>query len=254
MKAAIIGYGRMGREIGKILAERGHETVLTINTDNAADLNAENLRQVDIAFEFTSPATAYANVRKCIECGTAVVCGSTGWNNGLGEIRELCRSLGGSFFYSSNYSIGVNVMFHLNRELSRLMNQFPGYNVSIEETHHVHKLDSPSGTAVTLAEDIIAAGGVKKLWVNHHTNSIDEIGIRSFREGEVSGIHKIIYESENDVLSVTICAKSRRGLAFGAVLAGEFLYPIFRRSDLKNNIFHKASPAIRAFSANHPLN
>ncbi|MCU0630135.1 MAG: 4-hydroxy-tetrahydrodipicolinate reductase [Methanoregulaceae archaeon] len=223
MKAAIIGYGKMGREIEKILVERGHETVLTVNTDNAADLNAGNLRQADVAFEFTSPATAYANVRKCLECGTAVVCGSTGWNEHLGEVRELCNSFGGSFFYSSNYSIGVNVMFHLNRELARIMNQFPEYNVSIEETHHKHKLDSPSGTAVTLAEDIIASCGTKKLWVNRYTDSVEEIGIRSFREGEVPGTHKIIYESENDLLSVTICAKSRRGLAFGAVLAGEFL-------------------------------
>ena len=223
MKAAIIGYGKMGREIGKILVERGHETVLTVNTDNAADLTAGNLRQVDVAFEFTSPATAYTNVRKCIECGTAVVCGSTGWNDRIDEVRELCKSLGGSFFYSSNYSIGVNVIFRLNKELARIMNNFPEYNVSIEETHHMHKLDSPSGTAVTLAEDIIAGGGAKKLWVNHHTDLVDELGIRSFREGEVPGIHKIIYESENDMLSVTICAKSRRGLAFGAVLAGEFL-------------------------------
>ena len=224
MKAAIIGYGKMGREIEKILGERGHETVLTITKDNVADLNAGNLRQVDVAFEFTSPDTVYANVRKCIECGTAVVCGSTGWNKHLGEVRELCNSHGGSFFYSSNYSIGVNIMFHLNKELARIMNQFPDYNVSIEETHHRHKLDSPSGTAITLAEDIIASRGTKKLWLNRYTDSVEEIGISSFREGEVPGIHKIIYESENDVLSVTICAKSRRGLAFGAVLAGEFLY------------------------------
>ena len=149
MKAAIIGYGKMGREIEKILIERGHQVALIIDINNAKDLNAENLSQVDVAIEFTTPSTAYDNIRKCLECGAAVVSGTTGWTSRLQELKELCNEKGGAMFYASNYSLGVNLMFRLNRELARLMNRVSGYNVAIEETHHTEKKDSPSGTAVT---------------------------------------------------------------------------------------------------------
>ncbi len=223
MKAAIIGYGKMGREIEKVLIERGHEVTLKIDIDNSADLNEQNLKDIDVAIEFTSPATAYANVRKCLECGTAVVCGSTGWNDGVQELKEYCRANGGAFFYSSNYSVGMNVMFKLNKILAAIMNSQPEYNVSMEETHHIHKLDSPSGTAVTLAEGIMESVERKTSWVNQATDKADEIGIISYREGEVPGIHTVIYDSEADTLELKHSAKSRRGLVLGAVLAAEFL-------------------------------
>ncbi|MBQ1964971.1 MAG: 4-hydroxy-tetrahydrodipicolinate reductase, partial [Tidjanibacter sp.] len=155
MKVAIIGYGKMGHEIEKVLAERGHNVVLTIDINNAEEMMvAENLRKADVAIEFTSPATAYDNIRRCIEAGVPVLSGSTGWTERKAEIDELCRQKGGAFFYSSNYSLGVNVMFRLNRWLAKVMAGLPQYQVKIEETHHIHKLDAPSGTAATLAAEM----------------------------------------------------------------------------------------------------
>lgn len=223
MKAAIIGYGKMGREIEKILIQRGHEVTLIIDIDNAGDLNAENLSGVDVAIEFTTPTTAYENIRKCLECGVAVVSGTTGWTSRLGELQELCKEKGGAMFYASNYSLGVNLMFRLNRELARLMSRFSGYNVAIEETHHTEKKDSPSGTAVTLAEDIIERLDSKQGWVNEPTEQADMIGITSYRVGMTPGDHSVTYTSEDDVLQISHSIKNRRTLALGAVVAAEFL-------------------------------
>ena len=177
MKAAIIGYGKMGHEIEKILVDRGHEVALIIDLNNAADLNAENLAGVDVAIEFTTPATAYDNIRTCLECGTAIVSGTTGWTSRLEELQTLCKEKGGAMFYASNYSLGVNLMFRLNRELARLMNRFSGYKLTMSETHHTEKKDSPSGTAVTLAEDAIARLDDKTGWVNEPTDDPTLIGI-----------------------------------------------------------------------------
>ena len=210
MKAAIIGYGKMGREIEKILKQRGHEVGLIIDVDNAADLTAENLAKVDVAIEFTTPSTAYGNIRKCLECGAA-------------ELQELCKQTGGAMFYASNYSLGVNLMFRLNRELAQMMNRFKGYEVSITETHHTEKKDSPSGTAVTLAEDIIARLDGKNGWVNEPTSAKDKVGIESFRVGMTPGDHSVTYTSEDDVLEIRHSIKNRRTLALGAVVAAEFL-------------------------------
>lgn len=223
MKAAIIGYGKMGREIEKILIERGHQVALIIDINNAEDLNAENLSQVDVAIEFTTPSTAYDNIRKCLECGAAVVSGTTGWTSRLQELKDLCKEKGGAMFYASNYSLGVNLMFRLNRELARLMNRVSGYNVAIEETHHTEKKDSPSGTAVTLAEDIIERIDAKKEWVNEPTSDQDKIGITSYRVGMTPGDHSVTYTSEDDVLQISHSIKNRRTLALGAVVAAEFL-------------------------------
>lgn len=223
MKAAIIGYGKMGREIEKILTERGHEVALVIDINNAEDLNAENLSRVDVAIEFTTPSTAYNNIRKCLECGAAIVSGTTGWTSRLGELKELCAEKGGAMFYASNYSLGVNLMFRLNRELARLMSRVKGYNVAIEETHHTEKKDSPSGTAVTLAEDIIERIDSKKEWVNEPTNDDEKIGITSYRIGMTPGDHSVTYTSEDDVLQISHSIKNRRTLALGAVVAAEFL-------------------------------
>ena len=223
MKAAIIGYGKMGREIEKILLERGHEVVLVIDAENAAELDASHLAGADVALEFTTPATAYDNIRRCIECRVPVVSGTTGWTARLGELIDYCRERGGALFYASNYSLGVNLMFRLNRQLAALVNRVGGYEVSIEEVHHTQKKDAPSGTAITLAEGIIAELASKRGWVNDAPAAADQIEIHSVREGMTPGIHTVTYESEDDVLEIRHTIKNRRTLALGAVVAAEFL-------------------------------
>lgn len=216
MNVAIIGYGKMGKEIEKVLVERGHKVVLTIDVDNSYLLDCkENMKGVDVAIEFTSPATAYDNIKRCLMCGIPTLSGSTGWIERKKEIDTLCGNLDGAFFYSSNYSLGVNVLFRLNRWLAKVMAQLPQYEVKIEETHHIHKLDAPSGTAWTLATEMESASDGKL--------HVERGDIISYREGEVPGIHTVTYESEEDTLSISHSAKSRRGLALGAVLAAEWL-------------------------------
>ena len=216
MKVAIIGYGKMGHEIEKVLIERGHEVALRIDVDNREELmTPEKMAGVDVAIEFTSPATAFGNITRCLEMGVPVLSGSTGWLERKAEVDALCKELGGAFFYSSNYSLGVNILFRLNRWLASVMAPMEQYGVKIEETHHIHKLDAPSGTAATLAEEMAVASEGRKV--------VAKEDIISYREGEVAGIHTITYDSEEDTLVVSHSAKSRRGLALGAVLAAEWL-------------------------------
>ena len=236
MKAAIIGYGKMGREIERILIERGHEVTLKIDVDNAHELTAENLANVDVALEFTTPSTAEANIRRCLECGGAVVSGTTGWTEHLPEMENLCRERGGALFYASNFCLGVNLMFRLNRRLAEMMNPFDNYEVSISETHHIHKKDAPSGTAITIAEGIIEGLDRKNGWVNTPTTDDGSlIAVESLREGEVPGIHTVVYESEDDRLEIRHTIKNRRTLAMGAVVAAEFLcgkHGVYNMNDL----------------------
>ncbi len=216
MKVAIIGYGKMGHEIEKVLLERGHEVALRIDVENRdRDMVPERFEDIDVAIEFTSPATAYDNIRQCLLMGVPVLSGSTGWLEHKAEVDALCRQQGGACFYSSNYSLGVNVLFRLNRWLAKVMAPMEQYDVKIEETHHIHKLDAPSGTAATLAEEMAVASKGHKV--------VAKEDIISYREGEVPGIHTITYDSEEDTLTVSHSAKSRRGLALGAVLAAEWL-------------------------------
>ena len=238
MKAAIIGYGKMGREIERILLERGHEVALVVDAENAADLDAAHLAGIDVAIEFTAPDTAYANIRTCIEAGTPVVSGTTGWTDRLPELQVLCRERGGAMFYASNYCLGVNLLFRLNRELAAMIERLHApYDARIEEVHHTQKKDAPSGTAITLAEGTIGSLSTKSGWVNHApgiecaANRVDdpaeaapdELVIRSVREGAVPGIHTVSYESEDDLLELRHTIKNRRTLAMGAVVAAEFL-------------------------------
>ena len=223
MKAAIIGYGKMGREIERILTERGHEAALIIDTDNAHELDAAHLAGIDVALEFTTPETAYRNIRTCIECGVAAVSGTTGWTDRLGELQELCRERGGALFYASNYCLGVNLMFRLNRQLAEMIGRVGGYGVRIEEVHHTQKKDAPSGTAITLAEEIIDRIGTKERWVNRPAADPSELAIASIREGTVPGIHTVTYTSADDVLTLRHEILNRRTLALGAVIAAEFL-------------------------------
>lgn len=237
MKAAIIGYGKMGREIEKILLERGHDVALVIDTDNASDLDAAHLADVDVALEFTMPTTAYGNIRTCIEHATPVVSGTTGWTDRLPELQALCREKGGALFYASNYCLGVNLMFRLNRRLAEMVGRVGDYDVRIEEVHHTQKKDAPSGTAITLAEGVIEGMPGKRSWVNcapgieHAANRVgspaeatpEQVVIGSVREGAVPGIHTVTYESEDDILELKHTIKNRRTLAMGAVIAAEFL-------------------------------
>ena len=227
----------MGREIEHILVERGHDVALVIDVDNAAELDAAHLKGIDVAIEFTTPATAYGNIRTCLECGVAVVSGTTGWTERLPELQSLCRERGGALFYASNYCLGVNLMFRLNRRLAAMIDRVGGYGVRIEEVHHTQKKDAPSGTAITLAEGIIENLSSKSGWVNfapgiehaaHRVERSEEtpadcIEIRSVREGAVPGIHTVSYESEDDILELRHTIKNRRTLAQGAVVAAEFL-------------------------------
>ena len=235
MKTALIGYGKMGREIEKILIARGHTATLIIDQDNTADLNAENLRNVEVAIEFSTPATAFANIASCLEAGVPVVCGTTGWLDRFDEAKKLCEDRQGTFFYASNYSIGVNMFFEINRRLARLMNRFDEYDVTVEETHHVQKKDAPSGTAITLAEDILDRVDRKQRWTGGTTVVPGELEIASVRRGTVPGIHTVTYESEADTIVLTHNAKNRKGFAAGAVLAAEFIIGkkgIFTMEDL----------------------
>lgn len=223
MKAAIIGYGKMGREIETILKQRGHSVDLIIDKDNAADLNVENLANIDVVLEFTMPETAYDNIRTCIEAKTAVVSGTTGWTTRLDELKKLTVDNGSALFYASNFSLGVNLMFRLNSVLAAMMNNVDGYQVTIDETHHTQKKDAPSGTAISLAEQVIEQLGGKDSWVNDVPAADREVEIHSFRVGDAPGIHSVIYEAVDDVLELKHTIKSRRTLALGAVIAAEYI-------------------------------
>ena len=223
MKCAIIGHGKMGREIERILAERGHSVEFVIDEANAEELTVENIARVDVCFEFTTPDTAAANVEKVLSAGGRVVCGTTGWLKELPAMEALAEQKGGALFYASNFSIGVNVMFRLNRRLAELMNPHKEYDVRIEETHHMWKKDAPSGTAITLAEGIIENLERKSEWVNVATDKGEQLFIESHREGMVPGIHTITYAATDDVLTLKHSIINRRALALGAVVAGEYL-------------------------------
>lgn len=235
MKIALIGYGKMGKEIEKIAIARGHEIVSIIDIDNQEDFGSEAFRSADVAIEFTNPMVAYDNYMKAFAAGVKLVSGSTGWMDKHGEeVKKLCTTGGKTLFWSSNFSLGVAIFSAVNKYLARIMNNFPDYEVSMTEVHHVHKLDAPSGTAITLAEGIVENLCRKNQWVKGTLTAsdgtvsgttecaADEFPVSSIREGEVPGIHTIRYESDADSISITHDAKNRRGFALGAVLAAEY--------------------------------
>ncbi len=222
MNIALIGYGKMGKEIEKIAVSRGHQIKLVIDIDNQHELTAENLKKCDVAIEFTIPHNAVKNYQVCFEAGIPVVSGTTGWLDKKEEVLKMCTEKNGTFFYGSNFSVGVNLFFALNRKLAELMAPYKEYDVEMTEVHHIHKLDAPSGTAISLAEDILKLFPGKTTWVNDKVPAENELNIKSEREGEVPGIHTIKYESDVDFIEITHSTKSRKGLAFGAVLAAEY--------------------------------
>ena len=219
---ALIGYGKMGKTIEQIAIQRGHQIVSIIDINNAEDIYSEAFKSADAAIEFTTPATAFNNYMKCFEVGVPVVSGTTGWLDRIGEIKEKCEKEGKTFFYASNFSIGVNIFFAMNKYLAKIMNNFPSYDVKMTEVHHIHKLDAPSGTAITLAEGILENIDRKDRWTLENAESATDLPIHAIREGEVPGIHEITYESDVDTISIKHDAKSRAGFALGAVIAAEF--------------------------------
>lgn len=223
MKIALLGYGKMGKAIEVIALERGHEVVLRVDVSNAEDREKLSKETADVVIEFSSPHAAADNLRFCMEKGLKVVCGTTGWLQHKQEIEELCRARKASFFYASNYSIGVNLFFHLNKVLARLMAPQKQYAVYTAEIHHTEKLDAPSGTAITLAEGILENRTDKTSWVNNLLARPDEVPIWSSREGKVPGTHTIKYISDVDEIEIKHTAYSRTGFALGAVLAAEWL-------------------------------
>ncbi|MBQ1970343.1 MAG: 4-hydroxy-tetrahydrodipicolinate reductase [Paludibacteraceae bacterium] len=220
MKIALIGYGKMGKTIEQIAKDRGHEIVSIIDIDNLQDFESEAFKSADVAIEFTRPDVALGNVRKCFAARVPVVVGTTGWN--LNDVKEELEANGNTLFWASNFSLGVNIFAAVNRYLAKIMNGFPEYNVEMEEVHHIHKLDAPSGTAITLAEDILKNLDRKQAWTKETENSASDLAIKSIREGEVPGIHTITYDSPVDSITITHDAKSRAGFALGAVVAAEF--------------------------------
>ena len=219
MKIALIGYGKMGKTIEQIALQRGHQIVSIIDINNTADFDSEAFRSADVAIEFTTPATALGNYMRCFEANVPVVSGTTGWLSHLDEVKAKCEQEGKTFFYASNFSVGVNIFFALNRYLAKIMNGFPAYDVRMTEVHHIHKLDAPSGTAITLAEGILDNVERKERWTLETAEQPTDLPIHAIREGEVPGIHEIIYESEADTISIKHDAKSRAGFALGAVIA-----------------------------------
>ena len=222
MKIALIGYGKMGRMIEQIARARGHEIVSIIDIDNQEEFESEAFTSADVAIEFTAPQAAYGNYLKAWAAGVKVVSGSTGWMKDHGdEVRRACSVDGKTLFWASNFSIGVAIFSAVNRYLATIMNQFPQYDVELEETHHVHKLDHPSGTAITLAEEIVERLDRKQGWAED-TTAPELLRVDDIRRGEVPGIHTIRYDSEADLITITHDAHSRKGFALGAVLAAEY--------------------------------
>ena len=235
MKIALIGYGKMGKMIEQIAKQRGHEIVCVIDIDNQQDFDSPAFASADVAIEFTNPTAAYGNYLRAFKHNVKVVSGSTGWMKEHGDdVRKMCTEGGQTLFWASNFSVGVAIFSAVNRYLAKIMNGFPQYDVRMEETHHVHKLDAPSGTAITLAEEIIDNLDRKTSWVKGEqhladgtvsgTNKVkaDELPIESIRRDEVPGIHTIIYDSDADCITITHDAHSRKGFALGAVLAAEY--------------------------------
>jgi 4-hydroxy-tetrahydrodipicolinate reductase len=237
MRIALIGYGKMGHMIEEIASSRGHQVVLRINIENTEDYTKDNISRADVAIEFTGPDSAYGNVKKALDFGIPVVSGSTGWNNKLNEMKDFCKEKNGSFLHTSNFSIGVNIFFELNKLLARLMADKPDYTVSLKEVHHTAKKDSPSGTAVSLAEQVMQNNPSKKSWVNKQSADASVIGITSERVDPAPGTHYVKYSSDVDDVEIIHTAHNRKGFALGAVLAAEYIHDkkgVFTMADVLN--------------------
>jgi 4-hydroxy-tetrahydrodipicolinate reductase len=222
MNIALLGYGKMGKEIEAIALNRNHHVVLKIDKDNIDQITESDLGKAEVAIEFSTPDTVIDNIKKCISAKLPVVVGTTGWYDRFNEIKKLCDDRHGSLFHATNFSLGVNLFFKVNTYLAELMNKYEDYDVSMEEIHHVHKLDKPSGTAITLANQILQKIERKKNWSIDKKNK-ETLFIKDIREGEVPGTHIIKYHSQIDDIEIMHKAHNRKGFALGAVIAAEFL-------------------------------
>ncbi|MEO5910670.1 MAG: 4-hydroxy-tetrahydrodipicolinate reductase [Pelobium sp.] len=231
MKLALLGYGKMGKMIESIALDRGHEVVLIIDENNSQDMTAENLKNADVAIDFSTPHSVLANIEACINARLPLIVGTTGWYGHLQQVKDSCLAANSTVMYGSNFSVGVNVFFQINQQVAKMMNKFAGqYDVGMEEIHHIHKLDSPSGTAITIAEDIIQEFDNKSEWVDVKSQEEpvtvhppQHLIIESYREGEVPGTHAVIYDSDVDRIELKHVAHGRQGFALGAVIAAEWL-------------------------------
>lgn len=223
MNIALIGYGKMGKAIEEFALIKGHTIALKIDIENQHELTAENLQKADVAIEFTGPETAAENIYSCIDAGIPVICGSTGWLSKLADVEKYCKEKNGSFLYASNFSIGVNIFFELNSKLAKMMANFPEYEVSIDEVHHTGKKDSPSGTAISLAEQVIRETPLKSSWINSQPESDSQLQIVSRRIDPAPGTHTVKYSSAIDDIEIIHTAHNRKGFATGAVLAAEYI-------------------------------
>jgi 4-hydroxy-tetrahydrodipicolinate reductase len=223
MQIALIGYGKMGKAIEEIALGKGHQVILRIDENNLGEFTNENLKSADVAIEFTGPHSAFDNVKQLLNWNVPVVCGSTGWTEQLPELNDLCKKNNGSFLYASNFSIGVNLFFEVNKKLAELMAQHPDYSISLEEIHHTQKKDAPSGTAITLAEQILERNPLKKNWINKEQGSADQLVIISKRIDPAPGTHIIKYSSPVDDIEIIHTAHTRTGFAAGAVLGAEYI-------------------------------
>lgn len=238
MNIAIIGYGKMGKEIEQIAMQRGHQVTLKINSQNVSDFNFDNLREVDAAIEFTNPELAVNNINVCLSANTPIVVGTTGWYDKFEEVRDNVVQNDGSLLHATNCSIGVNLFFKLNKYLANIMNAHKEYDVSMEEIHHTQKLDTPSGTAITLGEGVIEKLEQKDLWVKGDAKTKNQLGIVSHRVDSVPGTHQVTYSSEIDDIEIKHTAHNRKGFALGAVVAAEYIYDkkgIFTMEDVLFN-------------------
>jgi len=235
MNIALIGYGRMGHEIETMAIERGHKIKLKIDIDNNDNFNPENFREIDVAIEFSTPDSAFENISTCLGMKKPVVSGTTGWLKNYDKAIDLCKKMETSFIHSSNFSVGVNILFKLNADLAKMMEQLKEYTPLIEEIHHTRKLDAPSGTAITLAESIRTLNKSYEGWCFENNKTKNCIPVRSVREGTIAGIHTVVWDSEIDTISLRHEAKSRKGFAMGALLAAEYICfrkGIFTMSDV----------------------
>jgi 4-hydroxy-tetrahydrodipicolinate reductase len=237
MNIALSGYGKMGHEVEKAAAGRGHTIVAKLDNASDWDKYKDEVRQADVVIDFSQPDVVVEVIKRCFDWQVPVVTGTTGWYDDLEEITALCREKNGTLFYAPNFSIGVNILFKVNETLAALMNRAEGYTVKVKETHHIHKLDKPSGTAISIAEGIVRNMDGLTGWVNEKTNKPGELPVLSKRKGEVTGTHTIIYNSEVDKIVLKHKAKNRAGFALGALVAADFVKDkkgVYTMDDLLN--------------------
>jgi 4-hydroxy-tetrahydrodipicolinate reductase len=237
LKIIISGYGKMGKEVEKMALQKGHEILLVIDNEEDWKTNAHKIKYADVAVDFSMPATAVENIIKFLEAGIPVVSGTTGWNDKFEEVKNICLAKKQTLFFAPNFSIGVNILFTMNKKLAELMKNFPQYDMHVEETHHTQKLDSPSGTAIALANDLISINERKNKWVNTPSAFNNFLEIKSIREGNICGVHDVIYTSDSDTIELKHIAKNRSGLATGALMAAEWVIGkkgVFGMNDLLN--------------------